>query len=390
VNFGVAAFGTLAIDAASDTPDKSLVVMGTADNEVSKFKLTGTNEGWYLQTFSVVLDDGNGIDTEDRDNFSAVKLKYQTQAQWGTSNWTISTGKTFGSTASLAFSFSGSDRIYVPKDDDSFVSILASIDSYDGGAGAKSKVPFKMYDIDGSTSSFLAYGAQSGKQLTSVTTNNSASTDYNLHFVTRSKPVFAKVSSTATNELARFTITAVGYDVIFDGTNTGATDDVASDVPSDITSACLRFDVVASTTDAATVDLYLYDWNETVLASEEALGSLTGSATSVSFMFEEHIATVPSGTTKEFHVDLAAADVSTDFLKTDEFIYLQLRNDDGGDLATGSMGAGQRDVVWGDGTKEEGISAQGEPGYRYGMPKLIKNIGPLPITFTVIRGTGTP
>ncbi|MBU4284982.1 hypothetical protein KKF60_00585 [Patescibacteria group bacterium] len=382
VNYGVAEYGSLAVVVASDTPDKSLAVMGTTDNEVSKFKLTGTNEAWYIETFSIVLDDGQDVSLDDTDNFSALKLKYQTQAQWGSSDWTISTGKTFASTASLAFSFTGTDRIYIPKDDNSFVTVLASIDSYDGGSGGKSKVPFRMYPISGSTNSFKVYGAQSGKQLSTFT--DPTSTDYNLHFVTRSKPVFAKVSSTATNELARFTITAVGYDVVFDGT---------AGTEIDIASACLRFDVVASTTDDATVNLYLYDWNENIVASREALGSLTGSVTSVSFVFEEKDVTIPSGTTRELHVDLAAADASTDFLKTDEFIYLQLRNDDGGNLATGSMGFGERDIVWHDSTAEEGISTvdgDASAESRYGMPSLIKNIGPLPITFTILRGTATP
>ncbi len=384
VNYGVASYGSLAIDGASDTPDKSLVVMGTNDNEVSKFKLTGTSEAWYVETFSVLLNDGQEsgeADTANRDNFSAVKIKYQTEAQYGTSNWTVSAGQGFGATASLAFNFSGTNRIYVPKDNDTYVTVLASIAGYDGGSGAKSKVPFKLIDIDGSTSSLKAYGAQSGSQLTSYTTDNAAETDINLHFVTRSKPVFAKVSSTATNELARFTITAVGGDVIFDGT---------SGTEADIASAALRFDVVASTTDDATINLYLYDWNENVVASREALGSLAGSVTSVSFVFEERDVTVASGVTREFHVDLAAADATTDFLKTDESIYLQLRNDDGGSLATGSMSFGERDIVWGDATNEEGLSGQGDPELRFGMPALIKNIGPLPITFTVLRGTATP
>jgi hypothetical protein len=313
-----------------------------------------------------------------------MKLKYQTQAQWGTSNWTISAGNTFASTASLSFSFAGTDRIYVPKDDNSYVTVLASIASYNGGTGAKSKIPFQIWDIDGSTNSFKAYGAQSGKQLTSFTTNNSVVGDYNVQFVTRSKPVFAKVSSTASNELARFTITAVGYDVIFDG---------SAGTEADIASACLRFDVIASTTADATVNLYLYDWTEGIVSSREALGSLDGTLTSVSFMFEEDDVTIPSGTTKEFHIDLAVSDVSTDFLKTDESIYLQLRNDDGGSIATGSMGAGERDIVWHDSTAEEGItSVDGDASAesRYGMPQLIKNIGPLPLSFTVIKGSATP
>ena len=388
VNFGIVDYGTLAIDQATDTPDKNLVVMGSTDNEVSKFKLTGTYEGWYLEKFSVVLDDGGGIDTDDRDNFSSIKLKYQTQSQWGTSNWTVSSGKTFASTASLAFSFTGDNRIYVPKDDNSYVTVLTSIADYSGGMGAKSKVPFKIYDTDGSTSSLLAYGAQSGKQLTTYSTDNAVAADFNLQFVTRSKPVFAKVATTATNELARFTITAVGYDVIFDG--------ITNDASDDITSACLRFDLMASTTDNASLNFYLYDWNENVIASREAQQynagyGYNGTLTSISFEFEEKdITTVPAGTTKEFHIDLSAADAITDFLKTDESIYLQLRNDDGGVLATGSMGFGDRDIVFHDSTNEEGISGSGDPESRFGMPSLIKNIGPLPITFTVLKGTATP
>jgi hypothetical protein len=385
--FGIAQRGSLAVVAATDTPDKSITVMNTADNEISKLKLTGTNEGWQIEKFSVVLSDGQGIDETNRDNFSAVKIKYQTQAQWGTSNWTVSSGKTFGSTASLAFSFSGTDRIYVPKDDNAYVTILASIADYSGGYGAKSKVPFRMYPITGSSSSFIAYGAQSGYYLTELA--EPAASGFNLQFVARSKPVFAKSAWSGSElELARFTITAVGYDVLFDGT---------AGTEADIASAALRFDVVASSTDAANIDLYLYDWNENIVASvyqhfspdaADADG-FDGSVSSVSLVFEERDVTIPAGTTKELHLDLAAGDV-TDFNRTDEYIYLQLRNDDGGDLATGSMSFGARDIVYDDGTNEEGISGTGDPEERFGMPALIKNIGPLPITFRTLRGTASP
>lgn len=388
-NFGIVDYGSFAIDQASDTPDKSLVVMGTNDNAVSKFKLTGTYESWMIEKFSVLLNDGeeNGEgDPEDRDNFTAVKLKYQTETQWGTENWTITSGKTFGADASLAFAFSGADRIYVPKDDDANVTVLVNIKDYLGGTGAKSKKPFKILDIDGSSSSLLAYGAQSGKQLTSYTTDSAAHDDINLHFVARSKPVFAKSAwSGAELELARFTITAEGGDVFFDG-SAGTEDDIAS--------ACLRFDVVASSTGAgaadATGDLFLYDWNENIVASVDDMTWGNGTAVaSVSFVFEELDVTIPGGTTKEFHVNIGSADLS-DFVKTDEYIYLQLRNDDGGDLATGSMNFGGRDIVWDDKTNEEGISGTGDPEERFGMPQLIKNIGPLPITFRTLRGTAAP
>ena len=395
--FGVASYGSLAIVAASDTPDKSIAVMGTNDNEVSKFKLTATSEAWYIDKFSVVLDDGQGIDDANRDNFSAAKLKYQTEVQKGTSNWTITAGKIFGSTASLAFSFSGSDRIYVPRDDSTYVTALVSIATYNGGNGAKSKVPFKLYPITGGTSSFEAYGAQSGHQLFDVT--EPASTGFNLSYVARSKPVFAKEAwSGGEAELARFDITAVGYDIVFTGN-----DDLLS---TDIGSAALQFDIVASSTDDESGLLYLYDWNENIISSTTATTWGSGSGTYVTFGFEVGTSggttTVPQDTTKTFHVDLRGADLS-DFGKTDEYIYLLLKNDDGGTKATGyttgvdadeygtkSWQAGSYNIVYNDGSNMEGISGVSSPEKRFGVPSLIKNIGPLPLTFRTLRGTAAP
>lgn len=375
--------------------------MGTTDNEISKFKLTGTSEAWKIEKFSIVLTDGQETsepDAANSDNFSAVKIKYQTEAQAGTSNWTISAGKTFGSTASLAFSFSGTDRIYVPKDDSTYITVLASIATYNGGTnGAKSKVPFRLYPMTGGTNSFLAYGAQSGEQLYEV--NEPTASGFNLHYVARSKPVFAKEAwSGGELELARFSITAVGYDVLFDGKVDAY----------ELGSAALQFDVIASSTDAADIALTLYDWDENIISSVSGFYSATagvldgfdGTVTSTSFLFEMRDTTVPAATTKTFHVDLSGADLS-DFSKTDEYIYLQLKNDDGGTLATGyysdtatieqiatqGFGFGNYNIVYHDGSNNEGISGQGSPEDRFGMPALIKNIGPLPVTFRTLRGT---
>ncbi|MBD3282250.1 MAG: hypothetical protein GF387_01425 [Candidatus Portnoybacteria bacterium] len=393
-DFGIASYGSFAVAAASDTPDKGLVVMGTSDNEISKFKLTGTDEGWYLETFSVLLNDGQESgegDTAYLPNFDGLKLKYQTEDQWGSENWTISSEQVFGSNASRSFNFSGDSRIYVPKDDSSYVTVLADIRSYNGGNGAYSKTPFKLLPVSGSINSFLAYGAQSGKQL--VTFTEPSESGFNLHFVTRSKPVFAKSAwDGGETELARFTITAEGYDVFFDGIDGHDTGD-----EEDIATACLAFDVIASTTlgageDSETSTFYLYDWNETIVSSDAITWNTTnnaGNGTSISFAFEESDVTIPEGTTKEFHVDIKSADL-TDIQKTDEYIYLQLKNDDGDNRATGSMGFGERNIVWDDGTADEGISGQGDPEERFGMPELIKNIGPLPITFRTYRGTATP
>jgi len=382
-DFGIADYGALTIAVASDTPDRSLLIMGTEDNEVSKFKLTGTYEAWQIEKFGVGLYDGDldatNSELNDRDTLSGVALKYQTESQYGTDNWTISSKKGFGATASLAFNFTGDNRIYVPKDDDTYIAVLVDVKAYLGGTGGKSKVPVMINHSTSETTGFKAYGAQSGKQLTSLTAV--ANSNFNLHFVARSKPVFAKTAWSGSElEMARFTITAVGHDIVFAGT---------AGIEADLASACLRFDVLASSTTGTSGDLTLYDWNEDILASADDVTWGVGAGTSVSFLFEEKDATVPSGTTKEFHIDLATADLA-DFPTENEYLFLQLRNDDGGDLATGAMGFGQRDIVFHDGTHEEGINSSASydanAELRFGMPALIKNIGSLPITFRTLRG----
>ena len=412
-DFGIAQRGSIAAAKASDTPDRKILTMGSTNNEVSKIKLTGTNEGWKIEKFSVLLYDGATPDLEDRDNFTGVKIKYQTEAQYGTSDWTISPSQTFSNLASRAYSFTGDARPYVPKDDDSYLTILVDVKDYLGGTGGKSKVPCRFAWTDGSSSSFVAYGAQSGYYLTDLT--QPTATDYALHFISRSRPVFAKKSwSGAETELARFTITAEGGKSIFDNTDWAETTGVAADTPDDAyfsgtnrpASAYLEFEVIASAGDVteastASTSFYLYDWNENIIASvpyayvgypslTDATRDNFGAVTTIGFHFEELAAdlVVPAGETKEFHVDIGGEDL-TDFDNTDEYIYLKLNADTGEDIATVS----NRGLLWfvfDDDTSEEGISIQGDPEERFSMPQDVKNIGSFPLIFRTLRGNVTP
>jgi len=138
-----------------------------------------------------------------------------------------------------------------------------------------------------------------------------------------------------------------------------------------------------------------YDWEQEIVSSKTVYygpafddGSVD---TSASFAFEVKDATIPAGTTKEFHIDLKGSDL-TDFDNTDEYIYLKFSNDAAafGDIATGDMDAHQRSVVWHDGTNEEGISGEGDPESRFGMPEDIRNVGSLPLLFRTLRGNTSP
>jgi len=397
-------YGSVAVVAANDTPDQNVIIMGTTNNEVSKYKLTGTTEAFNIDTFSVDLDE-----VGDRDNITGVALKYQTASQYGTSNWTVSSKKSFASLATLSFTFSGDTRPYVPKDDNSYITVLVDIDGYNAGTGADSGDYIKLSAAT-DTNEFKAYGAQSGHLISSAT--EPATTGFNYQYIFRSKPFFEKVAWSGDNlELARFSITAVGYDVTFDGTDAGnlgmniQTDEEAGTWTQDsVVSSAIEFDVIASGTDNTLQTLYLYDWNNAIISSVSNVGlshadavaetiASSGSGcsldygtaydicvTSVSFLFEEatNATIIPQGVTKTFYVML---DNANDFNNTDEYIYLKLNQNEGD--ATANLAYDNCSIVWYDGTDDEGATFE----HRIRMPANMKNIGAFPFTFRTLTGT---
>jgi hypothetical protein len=418
ISVAIYSYGSIAVAAANDTPDQNALLMGSTNNEVSKYKLTATRESFNIDTFSVGLLDSSGEEeTADRTNITGVAIKYQTASQYGTSNWTVSSKKGFGATATIAFTFSGDARPYVPKDDSSYITALADIDGYNAGTGAHSGDYFTMMVATG-TNEIKLYGAQSGHLLNSAT---QLTTGFNSQYIYRSKPFFEKVAWTGDNlELARFSITALGYDVTFDGTlatnfgsnythadvTSGATSSLVSD---SVGSAAIEFDVIASGTDSTLQTLYLYDWNNSILSSvsdvtlshaDAVTESMTSSdvtdgsticsvddgitleacITSVSFMFEtaSTVTIIPQGTTKTFYVML---DNANDFNNTDEYIYLKLNQNEGN--AAGNTNRDNCSIVWSDGTNNEG----GEFDDAICMPANMKNIGAFPFTFRTLTGT---
>ncbi len=395
VNISVIDKGSISFAKASDTPESKLLAMGSTDNEVSKFKITGTNEAFLIEKFSVDLLDDAVASTAFRDDFSSVKLKYQTESQWGTDTWTTSTGKTFANESTLSFSFSGSDRPYVPKNDDSYISALASIVGYNGGEGADSTDFFKIALTDDTDDfdEFKALGAKSNKY---VSASEPTQTDFSTHWIVRSYPFIEKVAWSGDElELARFSVTAMGDNVIF-GYDA---DDGYNSIGDTLVSAAFEFEVISSGTDDDTSTLYLYDWNNNIVSSTGAVGLDQGASTSendivsselttIAFGFEEMTAdlTITKNTTKTFYVMLDAGDLA-DFNHSDEYIYLKWENSNGESSATVSQ-ANSFDIVYEDGSDDEAESTEVE--HRIGIPANIKNIGSFPMSFRTLRGTLNP
>lgn len=375
-------YGSVTVAKATDTPLQSILTMGSTNNEVSKFKLTGSVEAFSVETFSIDLDAA-----ADRDNFTGVALKYQTEAQSGTSDWTVSSKKTFADEATLSFAFTGSARPYVPKDDSSYITALVDVDAYSGGLGADAG-DYSYFAAATDTDEFKAYGAKSGYLVTSVT--EPTQTDFAYHYIFRSRPVFAKKAwSGDINELARFSVTAQGYDVTFDGTDSANLGFFSlADVP---VSAALEFDVIASGTDETTQIVYLYkaDTNEIVssveglmLAHADAVTENTNGTytTTISFGFEEYSSAIviAKDVTKEFYVML---DNTTDFNNQDEYLQLKLLNDQGAEGGNSSFT--NCNIIWYDGSDDEGTVFE----HQICMPANTRGIGDFPFSFRLLQGT---
>ena len=395
VNISVIEKGSITFAKASDTPESKLIAMGTTNNEVSKFKITGSNEAFLIEKFSVDLLDDAVVSTAFRDDFSNVKLKYQTQTQFGTDTWTTSTGKTFASLATLSFSFSDAARPYVPKNDDSYISALVDIVGYSGGEGADSTDFFKIAmtdDLD-DFDEFKALGVQSNKY---VSASEPTQTDFYTHWVVRSYPFVEKVAWSGDElELARFGITAIGGDVTF-GYDAA---DAYNSIGDTMVSSGFEFEVISSGTDDDTSTLYLYDWSNNIISSTGAAGLDQGAScsenditsnelTTIAFGFEEMTSdlTITKGVTKTFYVMLDSGDLA-DFNHSDEYIYLKWLNSNGLDSATVSNPNGF-DILYWDRSDDEAESTEVE--HRIGIPRNIKNIGSFPISFRTLRGTLNP
>ncbi len=400
VAIGIYPSGLVYVKKANDTPSQSIITMGSTNNEVSKFRLTADRESFYIDTFTAWIDE----DTASRSNFTGTALKYQTETQWGTSDWTISTKKTFGANASLSFTFEGSARPYAPKDDYGYITVLTDVNGYLGGQGAKAGDYLKFSANLEDSGVFKAYGAKSGKLLNggdsgvyAEATNQGQmlTTGMNTHYIFRARPVFAKKAwSGDANELARFTITAQGYDVTFDGTSS----DGFYNSSDSVVSASLEFDVIASGTDETDQTLYLYDWNNSIISSITELdlsladivteNANAAATTTISFQFEEATAAVviAKDVTREFYITI---DNLVDFNNQDEYIQLRLLNDQG-TLATGTVpDRDNTNIVWYDGTDDESTMFTGTTALEHAMimPANTKGIGEFPFSFRYYVGT---
>ncbi len=141
---------SLTVEVSPDTPKEDIIVAGKSDVEISKFRFTSTGEAF--QVTKLAINNLNALPETGAWDNNVISLKIE----YTNSDGAIETKK--GYLTSGKAKFSGLD-FFIPKDDDSTVTVYATINSISGGATSGGFVKF-VIDSD---SDFEAVGQSSGE-----------------------------------------------------------------------------------------------------------------------------------------------------------------------------------------------------------------------------------
>ncbi len=361
--------GSLASAAAADAPTSAAVYWGQNAAAFSKFKLTSTNEGFYVERLNLYAPPTSSENSNLVNNIDSVTIAYTNKA-----GSTVTQTGSFNSNASVSFGWLSGDanRPYVPKDGVMYVTATANMKTA-ATLYRASDVTFSIDFSAGHDDEFRAVGEGSGavKQGTDVTTT----TGNNMR-VYRSFPQFTMLTAPATTiavgqDIFKFKIDAMGLasdgaTVFFDGgTVTGGLPGGSG------ASGSLVFAVIASGETSNTMSLDLRRVVDSsggsvdqLVATRSLTSNLgygnaaagnTGFASSASFRFQDvstsQAIEIPAGSSNTFIVRISAMTGFTKALNSTsgrgaDYIQLVLRN--AADSSANGAGTSQGVVTWTD------------------------------------------
>lgn len=201
-------------DDSSPSRQKNSLYWGQTGAAVSSFKVRAINEGFYINKFSLTSAD---ID-DAKANVNNIYLEYKDK----NGSTLVSTKQSLNSNALVSFTFTSDSRPYIPKDQSRQITV--KIDTTNShSSGATSGVDFAINFSGASSNEFDAIGENSltkigGNDTTNNDTDNIAVT--NKSIIYRSFPKFTNIvlsdgATTPNAVVGKFTITAMGYDVLF-------------------------------------------------------------------------------------------------------------------------------------------------------------------------------
>jgi len=227
--------GSMSVAIAPATPADHSVYWGQTGDEIGRWRFTGTNEGFFIETAQFDEDDA-GQEAAVTGNVKTVYLEYKNK-----DGSTVTKSSTFNSAASVSFGFTGVDRPYVPKDGS--LDVIMKADFKTKAEGATNNLVFDIEfqgDSGTGTNTFRAVGEGSGTVLQGNSDNITDQEQTTAVRVYRVYPEFAmtvpaSTKLTTNDPVLTFTITAKGLPdskLLFDNQA--------------VASGSIRFEVVAS------------------------------------------------------------------------------------------------------------------------------------------------
>jgi len=229
--------GSMTLATAASSPVKGALYWGQQNVPVSKFRLTSTDEGQYIEKLTITAS----VAAEATDAAATVKevlLTFKNKA--GT---TLTTTQSFGNSASVNFAWAAGDanRPYVPKDSSLELGVNVNLKTKTEGAtqttgtSAAKLVQFSLDLVDsfnGSyTNGFRAVGEGSGTVLDGTSANINDVLGAYKQTVYRVFPKIEQVALSAPYSLVgtptvfKFSVTAMGLadsNLRFDNTHNGS------------------------------------------------------------------------------------------------------------------------------------------------------------------------
>ena len=314
--------GSMTLATSADSPQKGAIYWGQANAPVSKFRLSSTDEGQYIEKLTFTASDSTE-NTHAKNNVKTVHLTYKNKA-----GSTLTTSQSIGNAASVNFAWSTGDanRPYVPQDSSLDIAVNADMKTKTEGATPTNASPASVYfsldlvdKYNGShANGFRAVGDGSGTVLDGTSSNINDVLGSNDQYVYRVYPEIAQValaapySFTGTPTVFKFSITARGLSdstLRFDNEAAG--------------SGSFKFGVVSSgqyiVGEGASTAFSVYDEGNVLIdnntLTQDAKTSSPNVA-SLTFDFSSKDVEIGGGMTKTFRIEIT--NPNTNYAKTSD------------------------------------------------------------------------
>ncbi|HEY4474792.1 MAG TPA: hypothetical protein VJC06_02630 [Candidatus Paceibacterota bacterium] len=301
--------GSMTLAVSSDSPQKGAIYWGQTNAPISKFRLSSTDEGQYIEKLTIAASNSTE-NTNAKNNVKTVYLTYKNKT-----GSILTTSQSMGNAASVNFAWAtgNANRPYVPQDSSLDVSVNVDMKTKAEGATPTNASPESVYfgldlvdSFNGSyANGFRAVGDGSGSVLDGTSTNINDVSGSNDQYVYRVYPKFDQVALPSpynllgTPTVFKFSITAMGLSdstLRFDNESTG--------------SGSIKFEVVSSgeyTYGTTTSTTYtIYDEAGVTIDTSSSSGDSKGLApnASLSFNFSSKDVEISGGLSKTFRVEV--------------------------------------------------------------------------------------